>query len=102
MNNELEELRVRYERLKSLYEVGNIIHSTLDSQVALQLIVEHAVQLMRAASDSIVLINPNTEFLDILAAKGLPVVASPLKLRVGEGITGWVARTGRPARCPDV
>jgi putative methionine-R-sulfoxide reductase with GAF domain len=28
----------------------------------------------------------------------LPHNAADLKLRVGEGITGWVARTGKPAR----
>src|SRR5256885_10893516 len=40
--------------------------------------------------------------LEILAAKGLPARASELKLRVGEGVTGWVARTGKPARIGDI
>jgi putative methionine-R-sulfoxide reductase with GAF domain len=57
---------------------------------------------MRAASGSMVLINPTTSFLEIVAARGLPVEASKLKLRVGEGITGWVARCGKPARVADV
>jgi signal transduction histidine kinase len=33
---------------------------------------------------------------------GLPARAADLKLRVGEGITGWVALKGQPARCGDV
>ncbi len=85
-----------------LYQVSNVIHSTLDSQEALQLIVSEAVRVMRASSGSLVLINPTTGFLEIHAAQNLSSAARKLKLRVGEGITGWVARHGRPARCGDV
>ena len=102
MGDELIELRARYERLSALYQVGNVIHSTLDSQEALQLILAEAVRLMRATSGSAVLINPTTGFLEILASKGLPEKAGELKLRVGEGITGWVARAGKAARVGDV
>jgi signal transduction histidine kinase len=98
----LEKLKGRYERLSLLYHVGNVIHSTLDPQEALQLIVNEAVRVMRATSGSVVLINPTTNFLEIQAAKGLPANAAELKLRVGEGITGWVARVGQPARVGDV
>src|SRR5712664_1742421 len=100
--HELAELRARYERLSSLYQVGNVIHSTLDSQDALQLILSEAMRLMRASSGSAVLINPTTGFLEILASNGLPDKAAELKLRVGEGITGWVARAGKAARIGDV
>ena len=102
MNDELTQLQTRFDRLNLLYQVGNVIHSTLDPQEALQLIVDQAVRLMRASSGSTVLINPNTTSLEIHAAAGLPANATDLKLRVGEGITGWVARTGKPARVGDV
>ncbi len=92
----------RYERLSLLYQVSNVIHSTLDSQEALQLIVSEAVRLTRAASGSVALINPTSGFLEIHASQNLPTSSSRLKLRVGEGITGWVARTGKPARVGDV
>ena len=85
-----------------LYQVSNVIHSTLDSQEALQLIVSEAVRVMHASSGSLVLINPTTSFLEIHAAQNLSSVARKLKLRVGEGITGWVARHGKPARVGDV
>lgn len=99
---ELAELKARYERLRLLYQVGSVIHSTLDPQEALQLILSEAVRLMRASSGSVVLINPTTDFLEIQASKGLPSNAAELKLRVGEGITGWVAQNGKPARVGDV
>lgn len=95
-------LKARYERLSLLYHVSNVIHSTLEPQEALQLILSEAVSLMRASSGSVVLINPTTNFLEIQASTGLPANAAELKLRVGEGITGWVARMGQPARVGDV
>jgi signal transduction histidine kinase len=102
VSDELAALRLRYERLNLLYQVSNVIHSTLDSQEALQLIVSEAVRLMRASSGSVVLVNPTSGFLEIHASQNLPAAAARLKLRVGEGITGWVARTGKPARVGDV
>jgi signal transduction histidine kinase len=102
MSDRLAELQGRYDRLNVLYQVGNVIHSTLEPQKALQLILNQAVGLMRAASGSIVLINPTNGVLEIHAAEGLPAKAAELRLRVGEGITGWVARTGKPARVGDV
>src|SRR5882757_1716500 len=102
MSDEITELKARYDRLNLLYQVGNVIHSTLEPQEALQLILAEAVQLMRASSGSCVLINPTNAVLEIHAAKGLPANASDFRLRVGEGITGWVARTGRPARVGNV
>ena len=102
MSEELSKLKSRYERLSLLYQVSNVIHSTLDSQEALQLIVSEAVRLTRAASGSVALINPTSGFLEIHASQNLPTSSSRLKLRVGEGITGWVARTGKPARVGDV
>jgi len=99
---ELQNLKLSHERLRLLYQVSNVIHSTLDSQEALQLIVSEAVRVMRATSGSLVLINPTTNFLEIHAAQNLSSVARKIKLRVGEGVTGWVARTGKPARVGDV
>jgi signal transduction histidine kinase len=95
-------LAARYERLQLLYQVSNVIHSTLEPNQALDLIVREAVRIMRASSGSVALLNPTTGLLEIQAARGLPTHAIRLKLRPGEGITGWVARNGKPARVGDV
>jgi signal transduction histidine kinase len=102
VSDELSKLMSHHERLQLLYQVSNVIHSTLDSQEALQLIVSEAVRMMNASSGSVVLINPTSGFLEISASQNLPGVARKLKLRVGEGVTGWVARHGKPARVGDV
>ncbi|NBV24244.1 MAG: GAF domain-containing protein [Proteobacteria bacterium] len=102
METELEQLKARCARLELLNQVGHVIHSTLDAQEALKLILREAVRLMRATSGSVVLVNPTSRYLEIQAAHGLPPDLADFKLPVGLGITGWVARTGRPARVGDV
>lgn len=96
-------LKRRLERLERLYQVSNVIHATLDPQEALTRIVNEAVGLMEAASGSVVLINPHNNLLEIHAAAGLPAdVVEGLRLRMGDGLTGWVAANGRAARVNDV
>ncbi len=102
MSDELNQLRERNARLALLNDIGNVIHATLDSQQALELILREAVRVMRASSGSIALVNPTNGLLEIQASQGLPAGAQNMQLRVGRGITGWVARTGRPARVSDV
>ncbi len=102
VNDELPKLRSRLERLELLYQVSNVIHSTLEAQEALQLIVSEGVRLVRASSGSVVLINPTSGFLEIHASQNLPAPARRMQLRLGEGITGWVARHGKPALVNDV
>jgi signal transduction histidine kinase len=89
----------RHERL---YQVARAIHSTLEPADALQLVMREVVDLLNATSGSLVLVNPTTGLLDIEASEGLPADGAALKLRLDEGITGWVARTGEPARVDDV
>jgi signal transduction histidine kinase len=102
MTDDVASLRAAHDRLKLLYQVSNVIHSTLDPEQALQLIIQEAVRLMRASSGSLALINPNNRLLEIHASAGVPANAPELKLRMGQGVTGWVARTGKPARVGDV
>lgn len=96
------DLERRLARLTALYQVSQVLHSTLDPREAMQRVIREAVRLMRATSGSIVLLNPLTQLLEIHAAYGLPPGATRLCLKPGEGITGWVARTGRPARVGNV
>ena len=91
-----------YERLRLLYEVSKVIHSTLDPQEALQLVLREAVKLLDASSGSVALLNPTTGCLEIEAGHGLPDEAFSMRLQMNEGITGWVSRKGTPARVADV
>ena len=97
-----QDLQARLNRLESLHRTAQRVYSTLDLRESLQILLEEAVRLMDANSGSICLINPTSGFLEIEATSGLPGHAQRLRLRLGEGITGEVARSGRSLRINDV
>src|SRR5258706_9809656 len=72
VSHTLTDLQGKYERLELLYQVSKVIHSTLEPQQALQLILREAVRIMRASSGSAVLLKPISGFLEIQASQGLP------------------------------
>src|ERR1700759_49241 len=78
------------------------LRTLLHPQKALDRILAAAVRSTRADSGSFILINPNTGFLDIEASHNLSERARKVKLKPGEGLTGWVATTGKPLRTGDV
>src|ERR1700759_3751053 len=78
------------------------LRTLLHPQKALDRILAAAVRSTRAESGSFILLNPNTGLLDIEASHNLSQKAKRVKLRPGEGITGWVATTGQPLRTGDV
>ncbi len=74
----------------------------LNPQNLLCRVLEMSVKLVSADRGSLMLLNPNTGSLDIEASVGLSATAKRTKLRIGEGITGWVASTGLPYRTGNV
>lgn len=78
------------------------VRKLTDTQKALAYFLKVSVQLTQADSGSFILLNPNTGLLDIEASVGLSKRASQIKLRLGQGITGWVATTGKALRIADV
>lgn len=100
--DELEALKSENARLRQLVKVSEAIHVSLDSGQALQSIISEAVKLVGATSGSVALVNPTDGFLEILASVGLPENATGLRLKIGEGVTGWVARHGVPVRVGNV
>ena len=85
-----------------LARVSGVINSSLEPKRVLDLVLREAVATMNATSGSVVLIDPHTQLLEIEAATGLNKNARQLKLAIGRGVTGWVAKTGQPLRVPDV
>ncbi|MBM3888771.1 MAG: GAF domain-containing protein, partial [Verrucomicrobia bacterium] len=84
------------------HTISTALNSTLDPRDLLKLVLSEAVRVTKADSGSVVLINPDTGRLDIEEAVGLGERVAEVKLCPGEGITGWVARSGQPLRVGDV
>lgn len=96
-------LTSKAKKLRAIYDVGRALDDTNDLDRLLEMIIERAVELMSATSGSIILIDRETMTLVIRAAVHLPVeIKEGVRLKVGEGITGWVAKEGMPALVPDV
>jgi signal transduction histidine kinase len=96
------DLRERFERLQALHNISTALNTTLDPRQVVSLVLREAVRITQADSGSVVLLNPETGRLDIEDSFGLGPGAAQVKLRLGEGITGWVAEHGRPLRVGDV
>ena len=95
-------LEKRLRRFELLARVSQAINSSLEPEEVLNRVVREAVDIMRATSGSLVLIEPHTQLLEIQTAIGLSPAARRLKLAIGRGVTGWVAKTGQPLRIADV
>ncbi len=89
-------------RLALLGRTARVFQSSLNPRVVLKLALTDLVGLVGATSGSLVLVNPETQRLEIEAAVGLTPRARRLKLRMGEGVTGWVAAHGQPLRIGNV
>jgi len=96
------QLTTRLRQLELLTRVSHVINSSLEPEKLLNLVVREAVNVMRATSGSLALIEPHTQLLEIQTAIGLTPAARRLKLAIGRGVTGWVAKTGQPLRISDV
>jgi signal transduction histidine kinase len=86
----------------SLYRLAALATEVDDPAIALRRILEVLIGHFRADSGSIALLNPDTGRLEIEAQQGLPDDYREVTLRLGQGITGWVAFHGRPQFVPDV
>jgi serine phosphatase RsbU (regulator of sigma subunit) len=76
---------------------------TLDFDDALSTLVEGATDLLGVDRGSILMLDPETETLSIHVSIGLPdEIVRTTRVRLGEGIAGEVAATGKPIVLADV
>jgi sigma-B regulation protein RsbU (phosphoserine phosphatase) len=82
---------------KILKEVSDIVSLLEDAQKVMNELVRLTTRLLKVGNCSLVLLEPGTDLLRIHASYGLdPEIVRTWRARVGEGITGWVAQTGKP------
>ncbi len=90
-------LKKKDAQLTTWGELSHALIANFDLPRLLDLIVTTAIEVTGADRGSVMLLDENDGTLSIKAAKGLGAeVASATKLRLGEGIAGRVALTGKP------
>jgi len=92
----------RVEELEALIEAAGRVSSTLELDALLLTIIQLAQQMTRAEASSLLLLEPATGelvFHIALGEKGEEV--RKFRLKVGEGIAGWVVEHGEPLLVPN-
>ncbi len=99
MPREAEQLN----RLRILTELSALINSTLDTREIRKRAIEAATRLMHAETGSLLLVDPERKELFFEVALGEQgEKLKEIRLRIGEGIAGYVAQTGEPLIIHDV
>lgn len=99
----LKELKRTIDELRAFNEIGKVLTSTLDLHEVLGRIMEQVSAVLHPANWSLLLLDEDRGELVFEVAVG-PHAASlrGQRVRLGEGIAGWVAREGRTLLVPDV
>lgn len=97
LQHSTENLKHRLEELSILSEVSKATSSTLDLDKVLNLVLEDAIKALHAQAGSIMLLNESKGELRIKVARGLGYeTIKKTRVKLGEGISGWVAESGEP------
>lgn len=87
-----EELRQRYADLSALYVAGARLSAILEWDPLIRELLQIAIQLVRADSASLMMVDEHRGDLYIEAATHLSSsVIAETRLKIGEGVIGWVA-----------
>ncbi|MDR6881021.1 SpoIIE family protein phosphatase [Bacillus sp. 3255] len=90
------------QRTMQLFDVSLEVNSTIQKQDLLAQIMETSSRVMNAEASSVILVDEakGELFFDLaLGEKGDEV--REIRLRIGEGIAGWVAQTGQSVKIDD-
>jgi diguanylate cyclase (GGDEF)-like protein len=94
---EIQELRRQVARLSLFHEVGKALFSTLDLQKILQTIMEKISDLLQPDTWSLLMLDEDTQelYFEIAIGSGADKLRD-VRLKLGEGVAGWVAQHGEP------
>lgn len=95
--------RRRLEQLALLYDVGTAMNSILDVRKLLDEIMHRGQETMGAEACSVLLVDEDRQELFFEIAKGEAGAAlEQVRLKMDQGIAGWIATNGRPLIINDV
>jgi signal transduction histidine kinase/ActR/RegA family two-component response regulator len=93
----MDNLEPQQHSLATILDLSRLVSSSLDLDVVLDRILGAARDLSGADIVTVMMPDDSGEQLRIVAAHGLtPELIAASRLRIGEGIGGWVALTGLP------
>lgn len=91
-----QELQSRIKYLSLLYDIGNSINSIIEPDQLYQSLVRIVSDELGFEEFAILILDANSEALEVRACHGFPDDSiKTVKFRLGEGISGIVAQTGK-------
>jgi len=101
-HEEIAELKRQIERLSLFHDIGKALASTLDLQKILQTVMEKISDLLQPDTWSLLMLDEAGQELHFEIAIGAGAdKLKDVRLKVGEGIAGWVAQHGEPVLVED-
>lgn len=102
-SREARELEQKRLQLAVFTELGKALTSSLDLKEVLNSVMEKISELLHPKNWSLLLLDESTNELkfEIVVGKGSERIKA-LRLKLGEGVAGWVAREKKPLLVPDV
>lgn len=99
----VELLARRNAELASLLEIGKTLISSLELREVLQAIMSQVERLLQPKTWSLLLVDDESgELCFEIAVSPVAQELKGIRLKMGEGIAGWVAQTGESLLIPDV
>jgi len=92
----------RLRELTELFYISESIAGIHQERTLLDFVLKAALERVDAERGSIMLTTPNGEALEVAASVGLPDEAAHEMVRLGTGISGWVAANAQPLLIKDV
>ncbi|MBI4871791.1 MAG: response regulator [Candidatus Riflebacteria bacterium] len=102
LKNANQLLQKGVQELSILYEISQAISSIMDSQALLDLIMNKTKEILKAEASSLMLLSEDASELVFVVAQGRAGASvKRFTVKVGQGISGWVAKTGEDLLIPD-
>jgi signal transduction histidine kinase len=93
-----QRLRVEQRKVEAMMQIGRVLGATLDLDRMLVVLLEKVTELLDAERATIYLVGDNGTLESKIAQGG---AIATIRLKPGEGIAGWVARSGETVNIPD-
>ena len=94
--NDLAELKSINKAMRDIYSAGEL-------EVCLQRIIDNAMDLLGVEMSSLMLLDEKKNELRIEIARGLSdEIVKNTHIKLGQGISGWIAREGKPILIKDI
>src|SRR4030095_13751360 len=101
--DQIKELEKRVEELSIFHQVGKALTSTLDLQEVLALIMGKISELLKPSTWSLLLTDEKRQALHFQIAIDKDASRiQDLRVKIGDGLVGWVAQSGEVAIVSDV